>query len=75
MSRKLYICSTVYQLVVAVHIKMTIHSKSDADIILTDEMPNVSTIAAKLNSKKIFMSIFHLWISGTTYFSYHLYSW
>lgn len=57
MSRKLYICSTVYQLVVAVHIKMTIHSKSDADIILTDEMPNVSTIAAKLNSKKIFMSI------------------
>lgn len=46
--RSIYICSTTYQLIVALHIMIMNSDKENSDIIITDSMKDGDLIAKRL---------------------------
>lgn len=52
--RKLFICSTVYQLIVAIQIKCSMFREKKVDIIVTDEIKDAERVSKKLNESGLF---------------------
>lgn len=60
--RSIYICSTTYQLIVALHIMIMNSDKENSDIIITDSMKDGDLIAKRLRMCKRFNEVF--FVSG-----------
>jgi len=56
--KKLFICSTVYQLIVAIQIRITIFKKKEVDVIVTNEIHEAQQLCQRLNSLRIFDNVF-----------------
>ena len=57
MDRNLFICSTVYQLLVALQIKITKFPDTESDLIITNEIPSVERIKELLSTQNLFGKI------------------
>lgn len=57
MKHDLMLCKTVYQLIVAIQIKLTILDNQLVDIIISDELPNYIEVCSKLEQTKIFDNV------------------
>lgn len=55
----LYICTTYYQLILAIHMKYNIKENCFSDVILTDNSKNADKIVKNLNDNKVFDHSFY----------------
>ena len=59
MGKKLFICNTYYQLIVAIQMKLTIMADADVDIIITDRSRNSVRICEKVKEIHLFDKVYY----------------
>ena len=57
MKRKLIICNTYYQLILAIQMKLTIFKNDIVDLQISDQSVNASDVAKRLNKLSVFNSV------------------
>lgn len=55
--RRLVVCNTNYQIIMAIHMKMTIFNDDEIDICITDHIQNYKNIAEGIEKTKLFSKI------------------
>lgn len=58
MSKKLFLCNTVYQVIIAVWLKISVFEKNDADIIISNHMNGYKGIAENIKKTEIFDEVY-----------------
>lgn len=65
--KKLIICNTCYQLILAIQLKKTLQENDSTDILLTDHIKNVEDIGEELKKLQVFDNVFYTRIKKYDY--------